>query len=119
MNNENLKELKSLYEEKLNDKVKSNYTPFCMKISESYDGKSGVLFVGKAENMEEKEDKTIDDAFGKVFNKAGKGMNNITEKPTGKAARSAYSRVLYQLAKYLKKEKGINSFAPDFDNATP
>jgi len=107
----NLDELKSLYEEKLKDKVKANYTPFCVKISENFDGKNGVLFVGKAENMEGKDNKTIDYAFSKAFNKAGKGMNSVTEKPTGKAARSAYSRVMCRLAKYLKKEKGINSFA--------
>lgn len=35
----------------------------------------------------------------------------LSEKPTGKVAKSAYSRVIYQLSKYLKKEKGINSFA--------
>ena len=107
-----LKDLKSLYDEKLKDKVKANYTPFCVKISENFDGKNGVLFVGKAENMKEKDNVTIDDAFAKAFRKIEKGwMNSLYKKPTGNAANSAYNRVIYRLAKFLKNEKGINSFA--------
>jgi hypothetical protein len=109
MNNQKLIELKSLYENKLKDKVKCNYTPFFVRMSDSYDGKNGVLFVGKAENMEDSDNTTIEDAFCK----AQKGMNKdkIVEKPKGKAARSAYNRVVQLLAKYLKEEKGINHFA--------
>lgn len=107
-----LKDLKLLYEEKLKDKAKANCTPFCVRISENFDGKDGVLFVGKAENMKDKDNVTIDDAFAKAFRKIEKGwMNSLYKKPTGNAANSAYNRVIYRLAKFLKDEKGINSFA--------
>lgn len=102
-----LKDLKSFYDEKLKDKVKANYTPFCVKISENFDGKNGVLFVGKAENMKRKDNFTIDNAFDKAFSKTG--MNSVCEKP-GKEVKSAYSRVIHQLAVYLNG-KGVNSFA--------
>ena len=106
-----LKDLKLLYEEKLKDKVKANCTPFCVRISENFDGKDGVLFVGKAENMKDKDNVTIDDAFAKAFRKIEKGwMNSLYKKPTGNAANSAYSRVIHQLAVYLNG-KGVNSFA--------
>lgn len=104
-----LKDLKSFYDEKLKDKVKANYTPFCVKISENFDGKNGVLFVGKAENMKSKDNFTIDNAFDKAFSKTGKGMNSVCEKP-GKEVKSAYSRVIHQLAVFFKG-KGVNSFA--------
>ncbi len=105
-----LDSLKDLYKKKLTDKIKSNYTPFAVKISNGYVGKTGVLFVGKAENMENRDNKTIDYAFCKSFSE-NSGMNTILKKPTGEVAKSSFSRVLYKLASSLSEGKGINSFA--------
>lgn len=105
----NLDKLKELYKP-LTNEVKPTYTPFAVKISNGYVGKTGVLFVGKAENMENRDNKTIDYAFRKSFSKET-GMNTILIPPTGKAAKSSFSRVLHLLATELKKSKGINSFA--------
>ena len=105
----NLDKLKELYKP-LTNEVKPTYTPFAVKISNGYVGKTGVLFVGKAENMENRDNKTIDDAFSKSFSKENSGMNTILTPPTGKAAKSSFSRVLHLLATELK-DKGINSFA--------
>jgi hypothetical protein len=110
MNNQILKELKPVYEKELQNKVKKDYTPFFVRMTDAYEGKNGVLFVGKAENMEDQQGLTIEDAFCK----AQKGIINKErwlEKPTGKASRSSYNRVVQKLAKYLKQEKGINHFA--------
>lgn len=104
----NLDKLKELYKP-LTNEVKPTYTPFAVKISNGYVGKTGVLFVGKAENMENRDNKTIDYAFRKSFSKET-GMNTILTPPTGKAAKSSFSRVLHLLATELK-DKGINSFA--------
>lgn len=105
----NLDKLKELYKP-LTNEVKPTYTPFAVKISNGYVGKTGVLFVGKAENMENRDNKTIDYAFSKSFSKENSGMNTILIPPTGKAAKSSFSRVLHLLAKKLE-DKGINSFA--------
>ncbi|MDR0604453.1 MAG: hypothetical protein LBG80_09155 [Bacteroidales bacterium] len=109
MNNQKLSELKSLYENELQDKVKNGYTPFVIRMTDSYDGKNGVLFVGKAENMKDKDNTTIDAAF----HQAQKGIDKerFVKKPVGKAAGSAYNRVVYQLTKDLNDTKNINSFA--------
>lgn len=105
----NLDKLKELYKP-LTNEVKPTYTPFAVKISNGYVGKTGVLFVGKAENMENRDNKTIDYAFRKSFSKENSGMNTILTPPTGKAAKSSFSRVLHLLATELEG-KGINSFA--------
>lgn len=109
MNEQKLQELKSLYESKLGDSIKNNYVPFFVRMTDCYDGKNGVLFVGKAENMDSKDNTTIEDAF----RNAHKWINpdKAIQKPTGKAVRSAYNRVVYQITKFLNKEKNINHFA--------
>lgn len=111
MNNQYLIELKSLYEKKLNGKVEGDYCPFFVRMSDEYDGKNGVLFVGKAENMSREGDKNI--SIEAAFDKAQKKVINkdtFIKKFTGIAGKSAYNRVVQQLAKELNM-KGVNNFA--------
>jgi hypothetical protein len=122
--NEELCKLKSLYDNELKDYIKTNYVPFFVRMTKDYDGKDGVLFVGKAENMEDKDNVIIDKAFskamedkdviiGEAFSKAHEWINpdTFTKKPTEKAARSAYNRVVYKITSFLKTNKNINHFA--------
>ncbi|KAA6315809.1 hypothetical protein EZS27_033786 [termite gut metagenome] len=108
MNEQKLCELKSLYDNELKGNIKNNYVPFFVRMTNSYDGKNGVLFVGKAENMENKDNVTIDEAFCKA--QKWIDAEKFIKKPTGKAARSAYNRVVYQITRFLKN-KNINHFA--------
>ena len=63
--------------------------------------------------MENRDNKTIDYAFSNLSAKENSGMNTILIPPTGKAAKSSFSRVLHLLATELEG-KGINSFTEQF-----
>jgi hypothetical protein len=101
----NLNELKSMYVEKLGDKVSEQFSPFFVRVGENFDGKSGVLFVGKADNQAGYH-KSIELAFSHIQHDY---IEDIAEKCKPYSG-SAYVRTLHRIAKELKK-KGITCFA--------
>jgi hypothetical protein len=98
------KELKSIYEEKFADKIGATFSPFFTRFEDSYNGKTGVLFVGKADNIERRP-QTIEKAFDQIH---GDYIRQIAETCSG--YRSSYVHTLHGLAKELKK-RGITCFA--------
>ncbi|MCL2028291.1 MAG: hypothetical protein FWG79_07375 [Bacteroidales bacterium] len=105
-----LSEIKRIYEENLAEKIQSNYVPFVARYGENYDGDKGLLFVGKAENMADREKKNvnqkIDDAFGKIH---GDYIETMSKKVT--YPRSSFVRTLHRIAKQVEDKPGISHFA--------
>lgn len=58
-------ELKRIFEEKFSGKIGTNFSPFFTRIEENFDGKTGVLFVGKADNIEGRP-QSIEAAFSQI-----------------------------------------------------
>lgn len=100
----NLNELKSMYMEKLGNKINDMFSPFFVRVGKDFDGKKGVLFVGKADNQEGCP-KSINDAFKAIH---GDYIEQIAEKCAYR--RSAYVRTVHGISKELKK-MGITCFA--------
>jgi hypothetical protein len=98
-------ELKRIFEEKFSGKIGTNFSPFFTRIEENFDGKTGVLFVGKADNIEGRP-QSIEAAFSQIN---GDYIRQIAEGCSG-YHRSAYVRTSHEIAKELKK-KGMTCFA--------
>lgn len=98
-------ELKRIFEEKFFGKIGTNFSPFFTRIEENFDGKTGVLFVGKADNIEGRP-QSIEAAFSQIN---GDYIRQIAEGCSG-YHRSAYVRTSHEIAKELKK-KGMTCFA--------
>jgi len=108
---EKQQEIKRIYEENLADKITSNYVPFFARYGEKYEVDNGILFVGKAENMADKNQKNVNEKIDSAYEKIHNDDYIETISKTNPYPKSPYVRTLQKIAKKVEQKHGITHFA--------